>query len=54
VQHRLEQYREKTEPLIGYFERGGILRRVDGSRSPDEVRGQIRATLGALRYEGRV
>jgi len=54
VQHRLEQYREKTEPLIGYFERVGILRRVDGSRSPDEVRDQIRATLGALRYEGRV
>jgi adenylate kinase len=54
VQHRLEQYREKTEPLIEYFERKGILRRVDGSRSPDEVRDQIRATLGALRYEGRV
>jgi adenylate kinase len=54
VQHRLEQYREKTEPLIEYFERKGILRRVDGSRSPDEVRDQIRATLAGLRYEGRV
>jgi hypothetical protein len=41
IQHRLAQYREKTAPVIGYYERQSILRRVDGSRSPDEVSDQI-------------
>jgi adenylate kinase len=54
IQHRLEQYREKTAPVIGYYDRKGILRRVDGSRSPDEVSDQIRATLAAVRFEEQV
>ena len=54
VQHRLQQYREKTEPLIGYYESRGKLRRVDASRSPNEVLDQIRATLAALRFEEQV
>jgi hypothetical protein len=37
--------------VIGYYERQGILRRVDGSRSQDEVSDQIRATLAARRFE---
>jgi adenylate kinase len=51
VKHRLEEYHAKTEPLIGYYDEKGILRRVDGSRSPDEVHDQIRALLAALRFE---
>jgi adenylate kinase len=51
IQHRLEQYREKTKPVKGYYDRQGILRRVDGSRTPDEVSDQIRATLAAVRIE---
>jgi adenylate kinase len=54
IQHRLREYREKTAPLIGYYERQGRLRRVDGSRSPDEVGDQIRATLAALKLEERL
>ena len=54
VKHRLGEYREKTTPLIGYYEKKGILRRIDGSRSQDEVHDQIRATLAALRFEDRV
>jgi adenylate kinase len=54
VQHRIEQYREKTEPLIGYYEQRGILRRIDGSRSADAVHDQIRATLASLRFEEQV
>jgi adenylate kinase len=54
VQHRLQQYREKTEPLIGYYESRGKLRRVDASRSPTEVLDQIRATLAALKFEEQV
>ena len=51
IRHRLEQYHTKTEPLIAYFEEMGILRRVDGSRSPDEVGDRIRALLATLRME---
>jgi adenylate kinase len=51
IQHRLQQYHEKTEPLIGYYERKGILRRIDGSRDADKVSDQIRATLASLKFE---
>jgi adenylate kinase len=51
VQRRLAQYREKTAPLIDYYEKRGILRRVDGSRSADEVNDQIRALIAAHRFE---
>jgi adenylate kinase len=54
IQHRLEEYRDKTAPVIGYYERQSILRRIDGSRSPDEVSDQIRATLAAVRFEEQV
>jgi adenylate kinase len=54
VKHRLEEYRGKTEPLIGYYEDQGKLRRIDGSRSAEEVGSQIRATLAALRFEEQV
>jgi adenylate kinase len=51
IQRRLTQYHEKTEPLIDYYEKRGKLRRVDGSRSADEVNDQIRALIAALRFE---
>ena len=51
IEHRLEQYRSKTEPLVGYYEEKGILRRVDGARPPDEVSDRIRALLATLRME---
>jgi adenylate kinase len=52
VQRRLAQYREKTAPLIDYYEKRDILRRVDGSRTADEVTGQIRALIASHRFEG--
>ena len=54
IQHRLEQYHEKTEPLIDYYDRKGMLRRVDGGRDPDKVSDAIRATLASLRFEEKV
>ena len=52
VKHRLEEYHEKTEPVIGYYQNQGILKRIDGSRDADEVHDRIRATLATLRFEG--
>jgi adenylate kinase len=51
VRHRLDQYHSKTEPLVAYYERTGLLRRVDGSRGPEEVHDRIRALLATLRME---
>ena len=36
IKERLKVYREKTEPLIKYYENKGILFDVDGSGSPEE------------------
>jgi adenylate kinase len=51
IRHRLEQYHSKTEPLIARYEEAGILRRIDGSLSPDEVGDRIRAMLATRRME---
>ena len=54
VKHRLEVFHEQTKPLIELYEKEGLLRRFDGTRSPDEVNGHIRATLATLRLEEEI
>jgi adenylate kinase len=54
IKHRLEQYHEKTSPLIDYYEKQGILHRVDGAKDPDEVETQIQALLATVRREEEV
>ena len=51
IRHRLDQYHEKTEPLVSYYEDAGILKRIDGSLPPDEVAGKVKALLATLRME---
>jgi adenylate kinase len=51
IKHRLDVFHEQTAPLVDYYERQGLLRRFDGSRSPDEVHAHIRATLATLKLE---
>ena len=51
IKNRLAQYREKTEPLMDYYEDQGILHRVDGGRPPDEVEERIHGVLATLRRE---
>jgi adenylate kinase len=54
VQKRLSVYHEQTEPVIGFYEDAGLLRRFDGNRSPEEVHDHIRATLATLKLEGEL
>jgi len=54
VRTRLETYREKTSPLIDFYDERGFLKRFDGSRSPTEVHDHIRATLATLRLEEQI
>jgi len=51
IKNRLAQYREKTEPLIDYYEERGILNRVNGERPPEEVEEGIHGILATLRRE---
>jgi adenylate kinase len=54
IQQRLRQYHEKTEPLVDYYDRKGMLRRIDASRDPEKVGDQIRATLASLKFEAHM
>lgn len=51
IRNRLEQYHEKTEPLVDYYEKKGVLRTVDGSQPPNEVEEKIHALLATIRRE---
>jgi adenylate kinase len=51
IRHRLEQYHEKTAPLVEYYDSQSLLRRIDGTASPDSVADEIRRTLATLRLE---
>ncbi len=51
IRTRLEVYHSQTEPLIGYYDATGLLRRFDGTRSADEVHAHVRATVATLRLE---
>ncbi|HEX3292989.1 MAG TPA: adenylate kinase [Solirubrobacterales bacterium] len=51
IKNRLAQYREKTEPLIDFYDERGILNRVDGKQSPDEVEERIHGIIATLRRE---
>jgi adenylate kinase len=51
IEHRLEQYREKTEPLVDWYDERGLLERINGTKAPDEVSEDVRALLATLRME---
>jgi adenylate kinase len=54
VRKRLSVYHDQTEPLIDWYEDKGLLRRFDGTRSPDEVHDRIHATLATKRLEAEL
>ena len=45
VRTRMAEYRAKTEPILPYYEQRGLVRRIDGMASVDEVAAQIDAIL---------
>jgi adenylate kinase len=51
IRHRLETYHKKTEPLIEFFDHQSLLRRIDGTASPDEVAADVARTLATLKLE---
>jgi adenylate kinase len=45
IQHRLDIYHEKTEPLVGFYRNKGILVRIHADRPIDEVFGEVQQVL---------
>jgi adenylate kinase len=46
VSNRLDVYEKSTAPLVEYYERTGLLRKVDGNQDPDAVFAELQAALG--------
>jgi len=46
LKNRLEEYHAKTAPVIPYYEKAGLLRRIDGQGTPDDIRVRIFEVLG--------
>jgi adenylate kinase len=51
IKNRLVVYHDKTKPLVDFYDRRGLLRRIDGTRDPADVHGHIRAVIATLRLE---
>lgn len=56
IANRLKVYHEQTAPVIGYYEaesaeNKALVRRIDGTRDPDEVYRHIRALVATVRLE---
>jgi adenylate kinase len=49
VQERLRVYHSQTKPLEAYYEKKGILYRVDGTQSPDDVFRALMQKLSAVK-----
>lgn len=51
IRHRIHLYHETTQPLIDIYRSRGILRRVDGMGSVDEVFAKLTAALDGIAKE---
>ena len=45
IRVRMQEYREKTEPLVAYYRQRGILAEVDGEGSIDDIAERIQSAL---------
>ena len=46
IRRRMDVYAEQTEPLVRVYDERGLLVKVDGMGSMDEVTGRLLAALG--------
>ena len=54
IEERLRVYHDQTEPIVGYYEDRGLLKRFDGTRNPTDVHDHLRATIATLRLEDEI
>lgn len=48
VKKRLQVYQEKTQPLINYYKKKGLLKEINGALDPEEVFSEVKKLLGKL------
>lgn len=48
VRRRLQKYHQETAAIIPYYEKRGIVKRVDAARSPDEVHAAVVKAAGRV------
>jgi len=46
ISNRLKVYRDKTEPLVGFYSKAGLLKTVPGEGEVDEIYARLKETLG--------
>jgi adenylate kinase len=51
VRHRLDQYHDKTAPLVDYYRKQGLLNSIEGADDPDRVGEKIRTLVSTLSLE---
>ena len=49
IRRRLQVYRDQTEPLVEYYDRAGILKRIPATGSVEEVFEKVSRTLDSIR-----
>ena len=45
LKHRLNVYKEQTAPILPYYKKLGLLKKIDGMLTPDEVSKKIKEVL---------
>ena len=48
IKQRLRVYHRQTAPLVAYYEKQGVVKRVAGMGSVDEIQSRVREAVGAL------
>jgi adenylate kinase len=46
IRHRLRVYRDQTQPLVAYYEKLGLLTRIDGRGTVGEISQRVQRALG--------
>jgi adenylate kinase len=47
IRKRLEVYHAQTAPLIAYYEKQGVVKRVEGSGGVEEIHSRLARAVGA-------
>ena len=42
---RLEVYNKQTAPILDYYQKQGLVKRIDASKKPEEVWEQVKSTV---------
>ena len=49
LRKRFVTNKESTMPIVNHFEEKGLLKKIDATRSPDEVYGDVKPLFQALK-----